>query len=163
MHTVELLLDADLETGVRELWDRLRDAGLPSLATHPHPTNRPHLTVLRAASLAGLPPVPLPATAELTGMELLGRALVRRVTPTAELRRFHAAAWSALAGPDTWPPPGDWTPHVSLALNVGADRREAALEVLGALPVARGHFTAARSYDTRTRTVRPIRTSSPAS
>ncbi len=48
MRTVELLLDPGLDQGVRDLWDRLRDAGLPSLAAHPHPTNRPHLTVITA-------------------------------------------------------------------------------------------------------------------
>lgn len=48
VHTVELLLDPRLEDGVRDLWDRLRDAGLPSLAAHPHPTNRPQFTAARS-------------------------------------------------------------------------------------------------------------------
>jgi hypothetical protein len=157
VHTVELLLDRRLEDGVRNLWARLRDAGLPSLATHPHPTNRPHLTVLTSADLAGLPPLPLPAAAELSEVRLLGRALVRPVTPTAELRRFHAEAWSALRGSQAWPPPADWVPHVSLALNVPATRRQAALDLLAALPPETGHFVAARTYDTQTRTVSPLR------
>ena len=155
MHTVELLLDQRLELGVRELWNRLRDAGLPSLATHPHPTNRPHLTLLRAASLAGLRPLPLPVPAQLGQVRLLGRALVREVTPTASLRDLQADAWSSLAEADPWPPPPEWTPHVSLALNVPASHREAALHLLADLPPARGHFVAARSYDTETRTVTP--------
>jgi hypothetical protein len=82
MHTIELLLDPVLEAGVRELWDLLRDAGLSSLAAHPHPTNRPHLTVLTAASLAGFPPPALPIPAELGPVRFLGRTLVREVTPT---------------------------------------------------------------------------------
>lgn len=124
---------------------------------HPHPTNRPHLTVLTAASLAGLPPLLLPVTAELGEVEMLGRALVRRVTPTAELREIHAGAWSALAGAQAWPAPPEWIPHVSLALKVPEAQREAALKLFSQEPVERGHFTAARSYDTASRTVRQIR------
>ncbi|XVU29518.1 hypothetical protein ACQPZJ_21315 [Actinoplanes sp. CA-054009] len=54
MHTVELLLDPGLEDLVRQKWLVLREAGLPSLATHGHVSNRPHLTVATAESLAGL-------------------------------------------------------------------------------------------------------------
>jgi len=152
VHTVELLLDGPLEKHVRTLWRRLHEAGLPSLATHAHPTNRPHLTVLTAESLAGLPSLPLPVAAGLGPVRMLGRALVRDVTLTAALRELHAAARSALAG-DPWPPPPRWIPHVSLALNVPPNRREAALRLLADLAPADGHFVAARSYDTRTRTV----------
>ncbi|MET0418173.1 MAG: 2'-5' RNA ligase family protein [Actinoplanes sp.] len=152
MHTVELLLDAGLERGVRELWNRLRDAGLPSLATHTHPTNRPHLTVLTAASLDGLAPLPLPITAELGPVRMLGRALVREVQPTAELRDLHAGVAASLAGIDA----REWTPHVSLALRVPEDRRAEALDLLANEPPAAGRFVAARSYDTRTRTVTGI-------
>jgi len=153
VHTVELLLDARLEDGVRNLWDRLRDAGLPSLATHTHATNRPHLTVLTAESIAGLPPLPLPLPAELTKVRMLGRALVRPVVATPELLRIYATASSVLTGFEGRP---EWVPHVSLALNVPADRREAALDLLSTLPAAHGQFTAARSYDTRSRTVRTL-------
>jgi hypothetical protein len=153
VHTVELTLDPELDHGVRDLWGRLRDAGLPSLATHPHPTNRPHLTVITAGSLAGLPALPLPVAAELGEARLLGRALVRVVTLTAELREIQARVWSALGGADPWPPPPEWVPHVSLALNLPAHRRDAALHLLAALPPAHGLFVAARSYDTGTRTV----------
>jgi hypothetical protein len=153
MRTVELLLDPRLEHGVRDLWNRLHDAGLPSLATHRHPTNRPHLTVLTATSLTGLPPLPLPVTAELGPVRMLGRSLVREVTSTPELRRIHADIWSALPGADPWPTPPDWIPHVSLALNVPADLREPALRLLATVPAETGQFVAGRSYDTGTRTV----------
>ena len=46
-------------------------------------------------------------------------------------------------------------PHVSLALNVPADRRAEALRLLAAEPPARGSFVAMRSYDTVTREVTP--------
>lgn len=149
MHTVELLPDAGLEDGVRDLWDRLRDAGLPSLARHPHPTNRPHLTLITAASLAGLPDLGLPIAAELGRVRLLGRALVREVAGTDRLRELQSRAWRALE--DAWPPPGEWVPHVSLALRVPPSDQAAALRLLAGVPPAHGVFVAARTYDTRTR------------
>jgi len=151
--TVELLPDESLERVVRAHWERLHAAGLPGLADHPHPTNRPHLTVVRVASPAGLPalPLPLPVSAELGPVTFLGRALVRAVTPTDELRALHAEVWNALDDP--WPPPPEWVPHVSLALRVPEGRRDEALRALGPVPAVRGRFVAARSYDSRSRTV----------
>jgi hypothetical protein len=145
VHTVELLLDEALEAGVVALWDRLHAAGLPSLATHRHPTNRPHLTLLTTAFLAGLPALPLPIEAELGAVRMLGRALVRTVPPTGPLE-----AVRALAGPS----PGEWVPHVSLALRVPEELRGAALDLLVDEPPVRGWFVAVRSYDTVTRTLR---------
>ncbi|GAA0579041.1 hypothetical protein GCM10010172_74910 [Paractinoplanes ferrugineus] len=151
MRTVELLLDPELEHDVREVWGRLRAAGLPSLAGHPHPTNRPHLTVVTAASIDGLPPLPLPVPIELGVVRFLGRALIWAVTPTAALRDIHATAWSALRNP--WPSPADWMPHVSLALKVPPGHRPALLEALTGLAPAAGRCESARSYDSLTRTV----------
>jgi hypothetical protein len=153
MFTVELLPDARLAAQVRALWELLRDAGLPSLATHPHPTNRPHLTVLTCRSVAGLPPLPLPVDAELGRVRVLGRALVREVTQTAALRDIYAVTWEALGGADAWPTPPEWVPHVSLALKVPAPAREVALRMLAGAPPLLGRFVAARSYDTVARTV----------
>lgn len=133
MHTVELLLDPELEQGVRDLWRRLHEAGLPSLATHRHPTNRPHLTLEKRESLAGvvLPALPIPV--ELGPARMLGRTLIRGVRGV----RLE----------------GLTVPHVSLALRVPEDEQPAALTLLADLPPARGHLVAARSYDTLTRTV----------
>jgi hypothetical protein len=41
---IELYFDADLEQAVRSLWQRLADAGLPSLSTFTHGRHRPHLS-----------------------------------------------------------------------------------------------------------------------
>ena len=134
-----------LETGVRDLWNRLHDAGLPSLATHRHPSNRPHLTVVTAPSIAGLALGALPVAAELGPVRRLGRALVLLVTPTPELRDLHARVWSSLPG--AWPPPQEWVPHVSLALRFPTEA------AVADVPLAHGRWVAARSYDTETRTV----------
>ncbi|SNY66049.1 2'-5' RNA ligase superfamily protein [Paractinoplanes atraurantiacus] len=133
------------------MWFRLKQAGLPSLATHGHASNRPHLTVATAASLAGLSGVELPLRAELGAVRSLGRAVVWEVRPTAELRELQARVWEALD--EAWPPPQEWVPHVSLALRVPAGQHEAVPAALGDLPRAAGFFVAARSYDTATRVV----------
>ncbi|BCY12130.1 2'-5' RNA ligase family protein [Actinoplanes sp. L3-i22] len=154
MRTVELLLDQEQDFAVRREWALLRDAGLPSLADHGHPTNRPHLTVVRAASLDGLPELTLPLVAELGPVRRLGRALVRPVTPTAELRDLHSRVWSALPG--AWPPPGEWFPHVSLALRAPGDMLDRLPAEIGRPDSRECSFVAARSYDTEARTVTDI-------
>ena len=152
MHTVELTLDPALDAGVRGWWDRLHAAGLPSLATHRHPTNRPHVTLVSAVSLAGLPRLELPVPVVLGPARLLGRALVREVL-SPRLRELHAAVWRAVGSDNPLHAPQQWVPHVSLALNVPPDRREAAVAFVDDLPPAAGELVAVRSYDTGTRTV----------
>ena len=152
---MELLLDDDLDTAVRSLWERLLAAGLPSLATHRHPTNRPHVTLVAATSLAGLPALRLPIDAGLGPVRLLGRALVRQVVDAPDLHRAHAAVWQAVGSENPLHAPDRWLPHVSLALNVPARHREAACALLAGVPVVHGRLVAARSYDSETRTVTP--------
>ena len=86
MHTVELLPDDELDSRVREMWGSLLDRGLPSLASHPHPTNRPHVTVVTAPVLDRLPELPLPIEVTFEPPRMLGRALVLPVTPSPALR-----------------------------------------------------------------------------
>ena len=145
LNTVELLPSPSLEAGIRALWQRLRDAGFPGLADHPHPTNRPHLTLVTAASLDGLPPLPLPLPVTLGPAFLLGRALVRPVTSPG-LGALHRDVWTAVGG---WPPPAEFVPHVSLALKSSP----AALALVADLSPVHGEFVAARTYNTETRVV----------
>jgi hypothetical protein len=141
MRTVELVLDPVLDATVRDVWQRLHDAGLKSLATHRHPTNRPHLTLTTAPELPPLPDFGLPLPAVLDGIVYFEHAVAWRVVPDERLRALLAA----------FPPS---VPHVSLALRV---RVPAAYEpLLSGLPPATGSFVAARSYDTETRIVTPL-------
>jgi hypothetical protein len=156
MHTVELLPDDRLDAGIRALWERLLAAGLPSLATHRHPTNRPHVTLVGATSLAGLPGVPLPLRIGLGPVRLLGRALVREVVDAPELLGAHEAVWRAVGSENPLHAPDRWLPHVSLALNVPAEHRDAACALLAGLPPEHGRLVAARSYDSVSRTVRDL-------
>ncbi|MEV4843377.1 2'-5' RNA ligase family protein [Micromonospora matsumotoense] len=168
MRTVELLCCPVLEETVRAAWDRLAGAGLPSLARHGHPTNRPHLTLAAVEAfppgavdrLAGLFDAALPLPVRLERVTVLdGSApLVWLVRPTAELTALHGAVWAALDGAEgqrPWHAPGRWVPHLSLALRFrDHDRRLARALTDGDRP--EGRFVAARSYDGDTRTVHPL-------
>ncbi|WKU06531.1 2'-5' RNA ligase family protein [Micromonospora sp. HUAS LYJ1] len=168
MRTVELLCCPALERTVRAAWDRLSAAGLPSLARHGHPTNRPHLTL---AAVEAFPPgaadrlaalfvtaLPLPVALDRVTVLDGSAPLVWLVRPGTALTALHDAVWAALDGADgqrPWHAPGNWVPHLSLALRFrDRDRRLARALVGGERPV--GRLVAARSYDGDTRTVQPL-------
>ncbi|GAB3213407.1 2'-5' RNA ligase family protein [Marinactinospora thermotolerans] len=166
MRTVELLFDPGLEAAVAAAWDRLAAAGLPSLAHHTHPSNRPHVTLGTAttlpsraragveAALAALPlPVGLGGLVTFPGRR---RALVWEVTPSPGLRELQAAVWRALPEDPRRNPvhrPRNWRPHATLARSASPGRIAEAAELLADLPRPRGHLVAARSYDDHSRTV----------
>ena len=161
MRTVELICDDALDGAVRAVWRRLAAAGLPSLANHPHPTNRPHLTLATADELPAGPVTAamesLPVGVHLGGLIFFeGRAgmVAWRVHAGEALHRLHAEVWRALDGRERNPlhAPQVWVPHVSLARRVKPDQREAVRALVEPV-VADGRFVAARSYDSETRTV----------
>jgi hypothetical protein len=153
VHTVELLLDDELDGAVRAVWDRLAAAGLTSLALHPHPTNRPHVTLAAGAvPPAGLVlPLPMPVTLDGT-IRFDGRIgmLAWRVVPSPDLLAVQAGVWRAMDDDNPLRRPENWVPHVSLARKVPPGF---AVDV----GVRHGRFVAARSYDTETRTVVGLR------
>lgn len=164
MPTVELLPDEELRGRVEAVWERLAGAGLPSLAGHGHPTNRPHLTLAAAdalppdgwlaTALAGLP-VPV----RLDGLLSFGGArggLAWAVVPGRALLDVQAAVSELVRPRSPWFRPGLWTPHVSLVLRATPAQRAAAVELLADLPAAEGALVAARSYDEPSRTVRAL-------
>lgn len=162
MRTVELLPDDALDAAVRDAWARLAAAGLPSLGGHPHPTNRPHLTLASAPELPPLRPVlgALPVPVRLSGVLAFGGdrgALVWAVVPSRALLDLHAGVAAALdLDADSHHAPGRWTPHLSLALRTTPEERAAAVALLSGLPEVTGAFTAARSYDGTSRTTHPL-------
>ena len=130
VHSVELVFDQDTEAAVRQIWDGLREAGIPSQA----PASRPHATLTVAeridpevdtllASLGGRFPMPCRIGAPL----LFGRAkvvLARLVVPTAELLDVHAEV-HRLCLPHVSPAPdGERTARsVDRARDAGPSRR----------------------------------------
>ncbi|GLU45950.1 2'-5' RNA ligase family protein [Nocardiopsis ansamitocini] len=166
--TVELVLDTRLDAAVRSGWTRLQAHGLPSLADHPHPTNRPHVTVATCAAdtpvdwqrvaeaVSSLPvPVRLDRLHVFTGRRPV---LVWLVRPDSVLEQLHLRVWRALGEASVRNPlyaPQRWVPHVSLArgAHLGIGAATAALGTTG--PLA-GTAVAARRYDGRTRTVHTL-------
>ncbi|MGW0416635.1 2'-5' RNA ligase family protein [Streptomyces collinus] len=167
MRTVEVLLDETAETVVRQAWRRLADAGLPSQARHPSPTNSPHLT------LAACPELTAPIRWELAGaaavlpLPVRFTGLVRFERPTSvlawaldldsALAGLHRRVWEAVASdspPETLNPfhhPTRWSPHITL----GRTRRPGAFtdrQIPGLLPAPplSARLTTLRSYDTDT-------------
>ncbi|MFC8292164.1 2'-5' RNA ligase family protein [Streptomyces sp. NPDC057254] len=175
MHSVELLPDPVTERAVREAWRRLADAGLPSLAGHRHPTNRPHLTLASAdalpaevrARLLGALAEALPVPLRLDGFVRFSgrvRVLAWAVRPDDALLRLHGAVWRILreapgsGRPNPLLDPARWVPHVTLGRGRDASWDVPADEVFSSSAgtpagVVTGAWTAARSYDSVTRTV----------
>jgi len=140
VHSIELLLDQETDTAVRNLWADLADAGLHSLSP---PRHRPHVTVAVAAQIA--PEVDdrlrtlsdrLPFDCIVGAPMLFGRSpfvLVRLLVPSAELletqRQVHDIALPhLLPGPVDNTLPDRWTPHVTLARRVDAEQLSRVLD-----------------------------------
>ena len=160
VQSVELLLDARLESTVRHEWEALIEAGVTRRLRRGGEPAVPHITVGVAASI--------PAQVEdafqtidhgvglelrLGGLLLLGgrsSVLVRLVVPSAPLLDLQATVWAALQEcpgvPDTMAP-GRWTPHVTLARRVTSSDLSTAVDVLGARTSAEGSVAGMRRWD----------------
>ncbi|MGW3435911.1 2'-5' RNA ligase family protein [Streptomyces bacillaris] len=184
MHSIELLPDAATERAVRRVWQAVADAGLPSLADHGHPTNRPHLTLATADTLPAatrtvlaqaLTALPLPL--HLGGLlRFSGRfeVLAWAVRPDDALLALHEEVWRIVREtPEAGPPhpllaPGRWVPHITLGRGRGAvwpgpDSRwlppSASASASGSgsgSGTASGWWAAARRYDSKSRTTARI-------
>lgn len=159
MHHVELLPDPAAEAAVRSQWDRLTAAGLPSLADHRSPSNRPHMTVTMVSDwTAGaiddvVGGVTLPV--ELGPLVCFGAGpwvLVRLVVPTAALLDLHRRVTENLGTPSSpFCEVGRWIPHVSLANRLDATQLAAAVELLSPGPVITTQLGRARHWDSGAR------------
>lgn len=171
MRTVELLPDDRLDAAVRGAWRRLAEAGLPSLAGHKHPTNRPHLTLAEAEALddAGRAAVGavvvgrLPIQATLVAMGVFARrglVLHLAVVPAPGLVGLQEAVWDCLVGIGAVPrphlAPGRWVPHMTLASRLARPQLSAAADVVADMLPLEGTWVGARSYDDDLRGVVPL-------
>ena len=173
VQSVELLLDEASDAQVRQQWDRLTAAGLPSQGRHPGTSNAPHVTLAARARIdvtrepalrAEVACLPMPV--RLGALACFGRerfVLVRLVVAETQLLRLHERVAEAL-GPDPDDPegtgnlaPGRWTPHVTLAHRLSAEQVAAALTVLGRWAEAEGSVVGCRRWDSVARRVWQLR------
>jgi 2'-5' RNA ligase len=158
-----LLIDDPADAAIRELWRRLEEAGVPSLATHTHGRHVPHLTLaaLRTyripgiqQALAGLP-VAAPVVLHLDALGAFRRSRCWLApAASADLVARHEAVVEAAvgtgAGLHRHYRPGLWVPHLTLAPRLHtADLPAVARIVYDVLPVT-AHVTRAALIDTST-------------
>ncbi|TDN91979.1 2'-5' RNA ligase family protein [Microbacterium sp. BK668] len=167
MFSVEILLDPLSEQAVRDEWDRLIDAGLPSTGRQTAPSNRPHITVavrerVDASAVASVADA-LPLELALGGILLFGHSgrfvVTRQVIASAALLELHRRV-AGIAGPAepryANTAPDQWTPHVTLARRVPAEQVATMLAVLESRPIT-GRATGLRVWDAVAKTVTTLR------
>ncbi|MGZ4577056.1 MAG: 2'-5' RNA ligase family protein [Mycobacterium sp.] len=158
VHSIELLFDADTEAAIRQIWDDLAAADIPSQA----PAARPHVTLAVADRIAEdadalLRPLTerLPLACTVGASLLLGRSsaiLARLVVPTAAMLDLHAQV-HRVSGEHLQPEPapnslpGHWIPHVTLARRVGGAQLGRALRIAGRPQELVGSFAALRRWN----------------
>lgn len=165
--SVELLFDAGTEARLRQIWDDLAAADLPSRV----PAGRPHVTMAVAARIATdvdelLRPIArrLPLACRVGAPLLFGQSnavLARLIVPTAALLALHADVHRAcgphlLPGPLPHSLPGQWTAHVTVARHVEGARLGPVLALAGQPAEISGTFAALRRWDGTDRVEYPI-------
>ncbi len=164
MRSIELVLDDDTDAAIRAEWLALAESGLPSLASHTAPSNRPHITLAAGAALEpdqvgddALEALPLPLRFSALATFPAGRdrfVLVRTVVVSSDLLALHASVLAGTVDPVPTSRPGAWTPHVTLARRLTAAQVGAAHALLS--PPADGIATAARFWDGESKTIVPL-------
>ena len=161
MRSIELTFEEATDSLIRADWARLAEAGLPSLATHSSPSNRPHITLAAGENLEIGPGAEnlwgrLPIDVRFSGLVLFpaapGRYVLARLVVLSQglldlHRRLHRRCPGAFANtlPDAW------TPHVTLARRIPGQLLGTALDALDAR--AEGRCTDVRLWDSTTRTI----------
>ena len=156
---LELTFDRRADEAIRAQWEQLRAAGLPSMARHTAPTNRPHLTLDARETVppeieASLGPVALRLPVELlVGAPLLFHArrrwvLTRHVVMDRALLELHAHALALLGHEaDSLTTPGRWVPHVTLARGVTDEQLPVALKLVSTAPPVKAIALRLRRWD----------------
>ena len=137
LQSIELLPDAAGGDLVRQDWQLLRDAGLPSQMDHAGASNAPHLTLVAAPSVASAADRAVPLLTGLLPVEVRAAGLLvlggRRVTiaRAVDVPDALVSVVMALRGVTPALPHQGWLPHVTLARRVERADVQRALEVLG--------------------------------
>lgn len=139
LHALELVPDEAGLAAVRQDWQRLSDAGLPSQLDHRGPTNAPHLTLVAAPDLDAracaaavelLGPL-MPVRVRASGLLLLGGT---RPTLARAVDVDDAVVAAVLAVRRLVPglPHRGWLPHLTLARRLARADVQRAVDSLGA-------------------------------
>jgi 2'-5' RNA ligase len=161
MHSVDLTFEESTDSLIRTDWARLAEAGLPSLATHSSPSNRPHITLAAGTTLDMGPGAEdlwgaLPIDVRFSGLVLFpagpGRyVLARLVVLSGGLLELHRRLHQQCTGAFANTVPDAWTPHVTLARRIPGQLLGTALDTLDVR--AEGRCTGARLWDSTTGTI----------
>ncbi|MBO0840106.1 MAG: 2'-5' RNA ligase family protein [Sciscionella sp.] len=144
-YALEMFFDTEADNAVRELWQRLENANIPSLASRTHRKHRPHSTLAIAGG------IPASTRTELTKqlrmlalpnlwLYTLGtfptkeNALFLAAVVDTELLAVHSAVHDTLAGkvknPLAYYLPGAWVPHCGLAQNITNEQLSSGFSLL---------------------------------
>jgi 2'-5' RNA ligase len=162
---LECYFDDTADAAVRALWQRLDQAGVPSLATATHRRHRPHVTF----AIGGTIPAPArkDLTTRLTRLALprlwlytLGtfptseNVLFLGAVADAELLAVHDAVHDTLAGrvrdPWAYHLPGAWVPHCTLSQDIPPTGLAAGFAALHPIEPIRARIAQVGITDTRT-------------
>lgn len=139
---LEFTLAEPDDRAVREIWEALVEAGLPSQGRHRGASNAPHVTVaarpkipeaMREAAAAHIA-AHLPAELAVEGLLTFTgrrRSVVALGVSLPEVLRRDVEAFR-----HTWELEPAWTPHITIARHVGADELAAVSDIVtrGPLP-----------------------------
>lgn len=174
MHSIELLLDTSTDAAVRDQWQTLRAADLPTQADHQGATNAPHVTLAARPLFDGsaderlgevLADLPLPVdlgSLVVFGAPPRGLVLARLVVVTTALLDLHARVHAVLGdapGDARHTTPDHWTPHVTLAHRMTPEQLARALQALddaGSPTLEGATLTAGRRWDGTAKVVTPL-------
>ncbi|WP_258804506.1 2'-5' RNA ligase family protein [Pseudarthrobacter sp. NS4] len=164
MRSIELTFEDATDARIRSDWAALADAGVPSLAGHTGPSNRPHVTLAAGPGLQLSGEVQdilrmLPVRIGFSGALVFpggpGKyVLARSIMLTQQLLELHRLVHKEAAGALPLTLPDAWTPHVTLARRVPHHLLGKAVDLLDLR--LEGMCAHARLWDSGTRTVTPL-------
>jgi 2'-5' RNA ligase len=167
VRSIEIVFDDAADRAFRARWQALADVGLPSLALHTSSSNRPHITLAAGQMLrAQRPDVAVPPMVRFGGVMLFPAhndrwVLVDAVVLDEGLATFHRALHTRTAGAVATSLPDRWSPHVTIARRLTAERVAAALVALQSVPTPETATVASvRLWDGETKQITPFASAS---
>lgn len=171
VQALEFFFDDDADAAVRKLWNRLEQAGIPSLATRTHRRHRPHVTFALATSIpaatrealrADLARLSIPRLwlYTLGAFSLVDRVIHLTAVVDTELLAVHSAVHDVLAGrvrnPSAYYLPGSWIPHCTLTQGIEPAQVAAGFATLYPVEPIRATITEVAVVDTHTGAAEPL-------